>query len=98
MTFDINSYQYAVEGIQLPETVLLKETDGREDSTNADAILEYIDEKSKSQIGGCYLKDLTEHFVTGKIISRATLFNCLEKLQKDGKISKPSKGQYKSTQ
>ena len=98
MTFDINSYQYAVEGIQLPETVLLKETDGREDSTNTDAVLEYIDEQSKSEKGGCYLKDLTEHFVTGKIISRATLFNCLEKLQKDGKVTKPTKGQYKSTQ
>ena len=96
MTFDINSYQFAVEGHQLPETVLLKETDGREDTTNTDAILEYIDEKTKSEKGGCYLKDLQEHFVTGKIVSRATLFNCLKKLQKDGNLSSPTKGLYKS--
>ncbi|QQR94792.1 MAG: hypothetical protein IPJ93_13595 [Bacteroidota bacterium] len=92
----MNNYQFAIEGVQLPETVLLKETDGREDSTNTDAIFEYIDEKSNSYQGGCYLKDLIEHFVTGKVMSKATLHNGLNKLQKDEKITKPAKGQYKS--
>lgn len=96
LTFELNNYQFAMEGVQLPETVLLKETDGREDSTNTDAIFEYIDEKSNSEQGGCYLKDLIEHFVTGKVMSKATLHNGLNKLQKDEKITKPAKGQYKS--
>jgi hypothetical protein len=96
MTFEINNNQFAVEGILLPEAVLLKETDGREDTTNADTVLEFIDEKTQSIKGECYTNDLMSNFVTGKIMSKATLYNCLEKLQKAEKISSPKKGVYKS--
>ena len=96
MTFEINNSQFAVEGILLPEAVLLKETDGREDTTNTDTVLEFIDEKTQSIKGECYTNDLMSNFVTGKIMSKATLYNCLEKLQKAEKISSPKKGVYKS--
>jgi len=96
LTFDINNAQFAIEGIQIAETVLLKETDGREDSTNSDAVLDFIIEKSSSEKGECYTSELMSNFVTGKIMSKATLYNSLEKLQKDQKITSPKKGVYKS--
>ena len=97
MTFDIDMNQFAIQGIQLPEVVLLKETDGREDDTNPDAVLEFIQEKSKSEKGECYISELKENFVTGKLMANATLFNSLTKLQKAEKITKQGKGIYKST-
>ena len=97
MTFDIDMNQFAIQGIQLPEVVLLKETDGREDDTNPDALLEFIQEKTRSEKGECYISELKENFVTGKLMSNATLFNCLTKLQKAEKITKQGKGIYKST-
>lgn len=96
LTFDINNAQFAIEGIQIAETVLLKETDGREDGTNSDAVLDFINEKSNSEKGECYTSELMSNFVTGKIMSKATLYNSLEKLQKDQKITSPKKGVYKS--
>jgi hypothetical protein len=94
--FDIDSYQWLIAGAELPETALLKEPDGRKDDTNPDQIFDFIQDKTNSPQGETYTRELMEEFVTTAIISKQTLYNCLDRLEKANRITKQGKGVYKS--
>lgn len=94
--FDIDSYQWLVPGAEMPETALLKEPDGRKDDTNPDQVFEFIHDKTLSEQGETFTRELSEEFVATGIMSKQTLFNCLSRLEKDQRITKKGKGVYKS--
>lgn len=94
--FDIDNNQWIIEGAAISEAALLKESDGRQDDTNSTAILDFIIEKTESIQGETYTGEMIENFVSTKMMSKATLFNCLEKLVIKEKITKIGKGKYKS--
>ncbi len=95
--FDIDSYQWLIAGAELPEAALLKKPDGRKDDTNPDQIFDFIMDKTNSPQGETYTRELMEEFVTTAIISKQTLYNCLDRLEKANRITKQGKGVYKST-
>lgn len=94
--FDIDQYQWLIAGAELPEAALLKEPDGRNDDTNPEQIFDFIHEKTTSTQGETYTRELMAEFVTTAIISKQTLYNCLDRLEKSNRISKTGKGIYKS--
>ena len=94
--FDIDGYQWLVAGAELPEAALLKEPDGRKDETNPDQVYEFIHDKTISTQGETYTRELIAEFVTTAIISKQTLYNCLDRLEKGNRITKQGKGVYKS--
>lgn len=94
--FDIDSYQWLIAGAEIPEAALLKEPDGRKDDTNPEQIFEFIHDKSISTQGETYTRELIAEFVTSAIMSKQTLYNCLDRLEKGNRITKQGKGVYKS--
>ncbi len=94
--FDIDGYQWLVAGAELPEAALLKEADGRKDDTNPDQIFDFIQDKTDSLQGETYTRELMAEFVTTAIMSKQTLYNCLDRLEKGNRITKQGKGVYKS--
>lgn len=96
MLFDIDGHQWIIPGAELPEAAVLKETDGRADDTNPEAIYNFIHDKTLSSQGETYTRELIAEFVTTGAMVKATLYNALHKLEKQGRISKTGKGVYKS--
>lgn len=92
-TFQINSNAWIHPSFEISEQSLLKASDGRNDSSNKDTILEYIE--SNFQVNQpIKVKTLLVHFVDSKTMSRPTFYSCMEKLSMDLKIKKISKGVY----
>jgi hypothetical protein len=94
--FDIDGYQWLIAGAELPEAALLKEPDGRKDDTNPEQVYEFIHDKTLSPQGETYTRELIAEFVTIAVMSKQTLYNCLDRLEKSDRISKKGKGVYKS--
>jgi hypothetical protein len=92
-TFQINSNTWIHPSFEVPEQSLLKESDGRNDSSNKDTVLDYIESTldANSQI---LIKALMDYFVDTRIMSKPTLYACLQKLTTERKIKKISKGVY----
>ncbi|MDS1031759.1 BT4734/BF3469 family protein [Porphyromonadaceae sp. NP-X] len=94
-TFTINDNAFLEPTNHVSEASILKEKDGRADSTNTDMVLDLINEKSISPQGYATTKDLFVNLVDNDIMSKPTLYAQLKKLQSKGKITNPSKGIYK---
>lgn len=94
--FEIDCHQWLVAGAELPEAALLKEADGRKDETNPDQVFEFIHDKTISTQGETYTRELMAEFVQSNIMSKQTLYNCLDRLEKGNRITKQGKGVYKS--
>ena len=94
-TFTINDNAFLEPTNHVSEASILKEKDGRSDSTNTDMVLDLINEKSISPQGYATTKDLFVNLVDNDIMSKPTLYAQLKKLQSKGKITNPSKGIYK---
>ena len=92
-TFQINSNAWIHPSFEISEQSLLKASDGRNDSSNKDTILEYLESNFKLN-QPIKVKLLIAHFVESKTMSRPTFYNCMEKLTIDQKIKKISKGVY----
>ena len=92
-TFQINSNTWIHPLFEVPEQSLLKESDGRNDSSNKDTVLDYIESSldANSQI---LIKALIDYFVDTRIMSKPTLYACLQKLTTERKIKKIAKGVY----
>jgi RecA-family ATPase len=95
--FMINENSWLIPTVEVPEATLLKETDGRNDDSNAELIFDFIVENTQNQ-DTVRTKQLLEEFVDCKIMSKPTMFASLNKLMAKNKISKPHNGQYKPTQ
>ncbi len=72
-----------IQGAELPESVLLKDKDGRADNTNPAQVFEFIAEKTLSAAGVAYTSQLQNEFITSGIMCKQTLYNCLNRLEKD---------------
>jgi len=96
--FEIDSCQWLIQGAELPEAALLKEKDGRIDDTNPEQVFEFIHSKTISPQGETYTQELCVQFVNSGAMSKQTLFNSLDRLQKDERITKQGRGVYKSVQ
>ena len=59
-------------------------------------IFEFINLKTLSPAGETYTSQLQAEFVTTGIMSKQTLYNCLNRLEKDERIQKSGRGVYKS--
>ena len=92
-TFQINSNAWIHPSFEISEQTLLKASDGRNDSSNKDTILDYLE--TNFQVNQpIKVKSLLVHFVDSKTMSRPTFYSCMEKLSMDLKIKKISKGVY----
>lgn len=76
------------------EAKLLAAFDGRKDDINKDLIYNYIASKTSGNESTVCSKTLENKFVATGKISRQTLFNNINKLVAEKKISKVSKGNY----
>lgn len=94
--FEIDNNQWLIQGAELPESALLKDKDGRADDTNPEQVFEFISEKTISPAGETYTSELQAEFVASGIMSKQTLYNCLNRLEKDERIQKLGRGVYKS--
>lgn len=77
------------------EAKLLAAFDGRKDDLNKDLIYSYIATETSENETTVSSKSLQSKFVSTGHISKQTLFNNLNKLVKEQKISKMSKGNYR---
>ncbi len=94
--FEIDSNQWLIQGAELPESALLKDKDGRADDTNPEQVFEFIAEKTISPAGETYTSELQAEFIASGLMSKQTLYNCLNRLEKDERIQKLGRGVYKS--
>jgi KaiC/GvpD/RAD55 family RecA-like ATPase len=94
--FEIDNNQWLIQGAELPESALLKDKDGRADDTNPEQIFEFIAEKTISPAGETYTSELQAEFIVSGIMSKQTLYNCLNRLEKDERIQKLGRGVYKT--
>lgn len=94
--FEIDSNQWLIQGAELPESALLKDKDGRADDTNPEQIFEFIADKTLSPAGETYTSALQAEFIASGIMSKQTLYNCLNRLEKDERIQKLGRGVYKT--
>ena len=76
------------------EAKLLAAFDGRKDDINKDLIYNYIASETSGNESTVCSKTLENKFVATGKISRQTLFNNINKLVTEKKISKVSKGNY----
>ena len=94
--FEIDNCQWLVKVAELPESALLKDTDGREDDTNPEMIYNFIHEKTLSEQGRATTKELMAEFVTPKTMSRQTLYSSIDKLAIAKRVDNSVKGIFKS--
>lgn len=93
--FDIDENLWLHPSVDIPEAEVLKEKDGREDESNLLLILEFIKEKTFSAKGETHTQEIQKHFVDAQVFSRQTMFTCLSKLEKQGKVEKIGRGVFK---
>lgn len=93
--FDIDENLWLNPSVDIPEAEVLKEKDGREDDTNQLLILEFVKEKTFTPKGETYTHEIVKQFVEPNVFSKQTMFTCLSKLEKQGKVQKIGKGVYK---
>jgi hypothetical protein len=78
--FKINDSLWIEQSSQVPEYTLLSLPDGRTDTTNSDAILNYISDNTAETQEGIPAAELVTEFVDSHIMSKSTMFNNLKKL------------------
>ena len=79
---------------EVSEWDMLKEPDGRRDTTNEDKITDCLLERTAADNPSTAANELETHLVASGVMSRGTLFSKLKKLTKEGKIIK-SGSQYR---
>jgi hypothetical protein len=94
--FEMDDCQWIFPTMEIPESALLKESDGRTDDTNPEQIFDFIYDKTHSEKGETYTKELMKEFVETKEVSKQTLYSCLKKLEQAKRIAKQGRGVYKS--
>jgi KaiC/GvpD/RAD55 family RecA-like ATPase len=94
--FEMDTDQWITPTVEMPEAALLKESDGRTDDTNPEQIFDFIYDKTHSEQGETYAKELMKEFVETEEVSKQTLYTCLKKLEKAKRITKQGRGVYKS--
>jgi KaiC/GvpD/RAD55 family RecA-like ATPase len=94
LTFEINDNLWIVPGLQVLESTLFRETDGRANDLNLEAVRTLI--KNTTEIKG------SSNFKSGEILreaenkmDRSTFFEKLVELRSSGEISQTGKGAYK---
>jgi KaiC/GvpD/RAD55 family RecA-like ATPase len=92
-TFQINANAWLCPSYEVPEHSLLKNSDGRKDDSNKEIMLDYIEENYDVN-KEFFTRTLIEQLVNTKIMAKPTMYSCLEKLTRDKKIKKVSKGKY----
>jgi hypothetical protein len=93
-TFIINENAWLIPTLEISEAALLKTSDGRSDESNADLLLEEIEEQTEKK-GFATAAELLVKFEESKIMSKPTLFSRLNKMISKGKIEKINKGNYR---
>lgn len=96
-TFLINSNGWLIPAMEVSESSLLKVSDGRADDSNAESLLEEIEELTNLK-GYAHSSELLTKFVDSQIMSKPTMYANLTKLATKGKIEKMAKGQYRVKQ
>lgn len=96
-TFMINPNAWLIPAMEVTESSLLKASDGRTDDSNAESLLEEIEELTSLK-GYAHSRELLSRFVDSQIMSKPTMYANLTKLATKGKIEKMAKGQYRVKQ
>lgn len=93
-TFSIDDDHWLCITEETDETKLLAVMDGRIDDGNRYKIFSYMQAQETSGSGEVYTVELITALVPHEM-AKQTLFTNLHKLEKEGKIIKPSKGMYR---
>ncbi len=94
--FELDTHLWVQPSVDIPESEVLKERDGRESDENVNRILEFISDKTRSDVGETHTGEIEKTFVATAIMSRPTMFSCLSKLEKRQLVQKIGRGVYKA--
>ncbi len=93
--FTRNEHQWLIAGAEVKEYKLMKEFDNRTDNTNAEIVLEYIQNHTAGEYNKIFsFKELEKALVDTKTMSKPTLISRLDELINEGMVLKPDKGKY----
>ncbi len=93
-TFTIDEHCWINIDGDADEITLLSAMDGRKDEVNRLLIVDFLQEQKEAGSNLIPLKHMADRFVVTKEMSKQTLHNNLHKLEQQGVITKPEKGQY----
>jgi hypothetical protein len=94
LTFEINDHLWIVPGKKVNETSLFKESDGRTNDANLDAVRTLIRNTTDSQ-GSLDFRSYDIQRDAEKDMDRSTFFEKLGELRSSGEITHIKKGEYK---
>ena len=94
-TFTIDDNHWLNVTGEADESKLLAALDGRKDDVNCMRIVEFMQQQRDAGTDIIHTNLIDARFIETKTMSKQTLFNNLRKLEEQGLITKPDKGQYR---